>query len=137
MKNKKVPTAEIENMLRAISPDLIDWNPTDEEYQLVKWSEIAGMVKRFPASGWIENKWECEEIARAFVVDVRREEAQDKSQTLNRAIGVANCSKLQGEETNHTIDILITDRGVALLDMQTGSYWLAERGQDEFYFVEM
>lgn len=138
MENEKViNTEKIERQLRAVFPALTDWNPTDDEYRIVRWVEIPTLIKRHPASKWHENKWECEEIAKAFMVDVRREEAVDDAIINNRAIGVCNCSMVQGEELAHTINVLITDRGVALLDMQTETFWLAEVGRDEIYFVEM
>lgn len=132
-----IAVGDIEQLLRSVFPDFYDWNPTDEEYRVVRWVEMPGLIKRFPASKWQENKWECEEIAKAFVTDVRREEAADPVITHNRAIGVCNCEKLHGEEIGHTINILITDKGVVLLDMQTETFWLAESGQDAIYFVEM
>lgn len=79
---------------------------------------------------------ECEEIAKAFVMDVRKWEAQT-DQTINRAIGAANCSRVRGEEIGHTINVAITADGVVLFDMQTGESWAAESGQDDIYFVEM
>jgi hypothetical protein len=130
-------TKAIKRQLDAVFLDLVDWNPTDQEYQVVQWDDIPGLVERFPASPWIEHKWECEEIAKAFVVDVRRWEAGDADAHLNRAIGVCNCERLRGQDIAHTINVLLTDRGVALLDMQTKDFWLAECGADTIYFVEM
>jgi hypothetical protein len=128
---------EIEKMLRKISPLLTDWNPTDEQYMLVDVEEIPILVDQFPAYQWKENKWECEEIAKAFMMDVRRQEAEDPTISHNRAIGVAYCSRIAGEDVQHTVNILIAESGVYLLDMQTKHFWRAEGGRDEIYFVEM
>lgn len=131
-----ITTDKIADLLRDVSPGLIDWNPTDEEYKMVGINEMSVLVSDFPALPWKQGVYECEEIAKAFVVDVRKWEAQT-DQPMNRAIGVANCSRVKGEEVSHTINVLVVDGTVTMLDMQTGEYWPAERGQDEFYFVEM
>jgi len=132
-----ITTAAMEELLQDFCPELTDWRPTDTTYQLVKWSEIPSLIRQSPALPWKENKWECEEIAKSFVVEVRKIEYRDDSIIYNRAISECDCSKLHGEETGHTLNILITDKGIVLLDMQTQEYWLAVKGQDEFYFVEM
>ena len=130
-------TAEkIATLLRDVSPVLIDWNPTDEEYAMVADDEVQRLVDEFPALPWKPGVYECEEIAKAFVMDVRRWEAKT-DQSMNRAIGVAYCSRVNGDEMSHTVNVLIVDGNVTLIDMQTGEYWPAERGNDELYFVEM
>lgn len=131
-----IKTDSIGELLRDVFPGLIDWNPTDEEYLQVDGEGLEKLVDEFPALPWKAGVYECEEIAKAFVTDVRKWEAQT-NQAMNRAIGVANCSKLKGEEIQHTINVLMVDGSVCLLDMQTGEHWPAERGQDEIYFVEM
>lgn len=131
-----ITTERIGELLRDVFPGLIDWNPTDEEYRQVAGDELEKLVDDFPALPWKAGVYECEEIAKAFVMDVRKWESQT-DQAMNRAIGVANCSLLNGEEIKHTINLLIVDGVVTLLDMQTGEHWPAERGQDEIYFVEM
>lgn len=129
-------TEQIGELLRAVFPNLIDWNPTDEEYSVVAGEELPKLIEEFPALPWKPGVYECEEIAKAFVMDVRKWEAQT-DQPRNRAIGVANCSKLKGKEIDHTINVLIVDGVVTMLDMQTGEHWQAELSQDEIYFVEM
>lgn len=131
-----ITTERIGELLRDVFPGLIDWNPTDEEYSVVSGDELQTLIDSFPSLPWKAGVYECEEIAKAFVMDVRKWEAKTE-QAMNRAIGVANCSKLKGEEIQHTINVLIVDGAVWLLDMQTGEHWQAERGHDEIYFVEM
>lgn len=131
-----ITTEQIGELLREVFPGLIDWNPTDEEYKIVGVNEMVTLASDFPALPWKDGVYECEEIAKAFVMDVRKWEAQT-NQPMNRAIGVANCSKLKGEEIKHTLNVLIVDGVVTMFDMQTGEHWQAERGQDEIYFVEM
>lgn len=131
-----ITTDKIAAILRDVSPGLIDWNPTDEQYSVVSGDEVQRLVDEFPALPWKPGVYECEEIAKAFVMDVRKWEAKT-DQAMNRAIGVANCSRVNGEEISHTINVLIVDGVVNMLDMQTGEYWPATLGQDEFYFVEM
>lgn len=128
-----ISTEKIENMLRLVSPELIDWNPTDAKYLTV--DGIEELIDMFPALPWKENVYECEEIAKSFVSDVRKHEALS-GQEYNAAIGVANCSMVQGNGINHTLNIFITDK-VMLLDMQTRQVWEAAKGEDVFYFVEM
>lgn len=131
-----ITTDKIAALLRDVSPALIDWNPTDEQYAVVAGDEVQKLIDESPPLPWKPGVYECEEIAKAFVMDVRKWEAKT-DQPMNLAIGVAYCSRVKGEEMSHTINVLIVDGNVTLLDMQTGEYWLAERGHDEFYFVEM
>lgn len=133
---KIIQTAEIGKRLKATF-GLSDWNPTDPAYLVVSRDDISAIAKMFPSQKWVESKWECEEIAKAFVVDVRRMEAQDGTIDLNRAIGVANCSRLSGDKVSHTVNIAISQDDIFLLDMQTGEYHVAEKGKDEVFFVEM
>lgn len=131
---RTISIEKIESLLKDCFPNLIDWNPTDEQYSVV--NDLQKLIDEFPALPWKAGVYECEEIAKSFVTDVRKWEAQT-DQAINRAIGVANCTIVRGVEMGHTINVAITPEGVMLFDMQTGESWAAERGQDDIYFVEM
>jgi len=128
---------EIEQVLHKVAPAMLDWNPTDQDYVLVDPDEIPGLLEQFPAKPWKENKWECEEIARGFLHDIRSWEADRDDVTHNRAVGVAFCSRVGGQEMRHTINVIITPAGPVMADLQTGHYHFAEEGKDEIYFIEM
>jgi hypothetical protein len=132
-----ISTKELEKILKNLFPGLKDWNPTDPFYHVVPITEMEELIARFPQPLWLEYKWECEEIAKGWMMDVRRWEYTDSLSTYNRAIGVANTLRIQGHKRNHTVNLVYTDQGVMLIDSATGGYWPAIKGQDNIYFVEM
>jgi len=129
----------IYSLLKPIFPDLNEWLPTDNEYETVSVREMTSLIDRFrdPANTYRPHVWACEEIAMAFVVDVRRAEKDDLSTKRNRAIGEALGDKWDGVEKQHHANIFIADDGVYLFDMQTKKIWPAQNGQDNIYFVRL
>jgi hypothetical protein len=130
-----ITTPEIQALLKKAFPNLKDWNPTDPIYARTTLAEIQQFLDQFPQPAWKQYKWECEEIAKGLMMDVRRWEYNDVKE-LNRAIGVANLTRVRGQEMGHTVNIAITDT-ILLFDAATKVIWEAERGRDNVYFVEM
>ena len=117
--------------------DLLDWTPTDREYQLVTLEEFQSLVKLFPETQpWKERVNECEEIARRFMGKVRDHEF-DTGMDCNQAIGVAFLTKHRGIEEAHTINIAFGEDEIYLADLQTGEVWVADPANDTVYNVEM
>jgi hypothetical protein len=129
-------TSEISSRLKAIFPDLIDWNPTDGEYLPANKDTLKNYIKIFKSPAWKEGVNECEEIARRLMCKVRDWELS-QDYTLNQAIGVAFLTKHQGIEERHTINIAVDEENIYLFDMQTEALWIADPEQDNVYFVEM
>ena len=131
-------TTELSARLKAMWPDdLLDWTPTDREYQLVTLEELLGLVQMFPETRpWKERVNECEEIARRFMCRVRDHEF-DTGMDYNRAVGVVFLTKHRGTEEPHTINIAFGIDAIYLADLQTGDVWVADPEQDTIYNVEM
>jgi len=130
---------EIFTRLKSVFPDLIDWLPTDREYQTASIGDVIGLMERYHdiVNFYRPYVWECEEIATAFVVDVRREEKDDLSLTRNRAIGEALGDRWNGVDKSHHANIFVADDGIYLFDMQTKKIWPAVKGQDNIFFVRL
>ena len=124
-------------MLKSTFPNLKDWNPTDPLYHPVLFDEIQYLITAHPQPLWKQYKWECEEIAKGWMMDIRRWEYDNELTIYNRAIGVANATKIFGQKINHTLNIAVTEEGLMLIDAATGGSWPARKGQDDIYFVEM
>ena len=131
-------TPELSARLKAMWPDdLLDWTPTDREYQLVPLEEFQRLVKTFPETRpWKERVNECEEIGRRFVCRVRDHEF-DTGMGYNQAVGVAFLTKHRGTEEPHTINIAFGVDEIYLADLQTGDVWVADTANDTVYNVEM
>ena len=124
-------TSSLSKRLKDSFPELLDWNPTDEEYTLVDGlNSFQTLVNQFPSRPWKKNVNECEEIARRFMYQVRDWE-------YNKAIGVAFVTMHQGIEERHTLNIAFSYNDILLADLQTGNVWIANPSQDNIYFVEM
>jgi len=134
-----ITTKEIITKLKDIFPDINDWLPTDKEYLSVGVGEMIALIEKHcdPRNRYRPYVWECEEIAQAFITDIRREELDDLSIKRNRAIGEALGDRWNGSDKSHHANICIADDGVYLFDMQTKKIWPAKKGQDNIFFVRM
>lgn len=137
-------TQEIYGKLKELFPRVIDWLPTDSEYLTIEPEQVQVLIEKYadPENRYIPNLWECEEIAIAFVVDVRRGRKNDVesipvTERKNYAIGEALGTRWDGVAKSHQANIFIASDGVYLFDMQTKKTWKAEKGRDDIFFVRM
>ena len=65
-----ITSNEIYVKLRSIFTDLPDIEIDDSEFVCVDKGWIAQYIQNYPPVFFLEGKWECEEIASAFVIDV-------------------------------------------------------------------
>lgn len=140
-----ITSQDIEQRLYAVFPGMHDWLPTDTEYLTVEPHEVQAMMAQHRDEidpTWIKNLWECEEIAMATVVAIRRTAKDESRRSIraprqNLAIGEAYAERLQGQDKKHTVNCFISADGVHLFDMQSGQIWPAAMGSDTIYFVRM
>lgn len=134
----------IGELLYGIFPAMSDWLPTDTWYLPIEPHQVQMLIAQHRAEvnpTWIKNLWECEEIAMATVVAIRRQmrdeaTASPRAPRYNMAIGEAYATRLNGQDKAHTVNLFVATSGVHLFDMQTGRIWQATEG-DNVYFVRM
>lgn len=139
-----ISTDKIEKLLRSVFPSMGGWLPTDREYIMPSEEELAGLVEAYAdrQQRYVPSLWECEEIAMAFVVDVRRGRLNalhhiPPAFRKNLAIGEALGTVWDGKKKAHQANVVIIEKEVHLLDMQIKKMWRAQRGKDDIYFVRM
>ena len=135
-------THEMRSQLKSLFPSLLDWLPTDREYLPV--DNMAELIEKYadPLNRYIPSLWECEEIAMAFIVDVRRGRLDNLHMIephfrKNLAIGEALGTRWDGEKKSHHANIFFSMDGVYLCDLQTKKIWKAKNGNDDIFFVRM
>jgi len=133
-----ITTATMQSQLRAIFPGIVDWLPTDRDYLLADIETVRSLITKYrdPLNRYIPQVWECEEIASAFMVDVRRGELA-AGKKKNMAIGEALGTKWNGVEKRHHANIFFSADGIYLFDMVTQKIWQAKPGQDKIFFVRI
>lgn len=137
--------AHINKALQAVFPGMRDWLPTDTQYLPCNQEYLSLLVADHcdPENRYIPNLWECEEIAAAFVVDVRRTRRDQVEQIapenrFNCAIGEAYADRLYGYPQPHVVNLAIDqNKRVLLCDLQTKRIWPADPAKDFVYFVRM
>lgn len=135
---------QIDRALRAIFPDLRDWLPTDPQYLSVEEQDMAHLIDTHadPDNRFVPQLWECEEIAGAFVVDVRRSrlanlDAIPVDERFNLAIGEAYADHFRHIRSPHVANVFLdSNMRVLLCDLQTRTIWPASNA-DDVYFVRM
>lgn len=140
-----ISITDLNKRLKRIFPDLIDWRPTDESFLLVEPEEIDLLISEFADDDTpiIPGTYACEEVAWAFMVDVRRSMARNIGvipvplRKINLAIGNVDGTKFGGIDKNHTVNFFVSNKHIYLLDMQIRKYWIAVKGQDKIHFAEI
>jgi len=141
---RHIDYSAIERRLRGVFPNLEVWAPTDRTFLTADLGEIEHLINIFPARPWSPGINECEEIARWFCAQVADRQLDQLQAGLlpvdlrySLALGEAMGDRIRGEARDHTLNVFLTEDTVMLLDMQTGAYWPAVRGEDNIFFVRM
>jgi hypothetical protein len=137
-----ITSSEIYSKLKSIFPDLPDMELDDREFVCVGNGWLRQFIKDYPPVIFIPGKFECEEIADKFGLDVTLadisdyESLPDELKNNNRAIGRLSGSMFKGVEEKNVLNFCIDEeKEVWLFDMQTREMWKPTENDHVFWAV--
>jgi hypothetical protein len=134
-------SGQVRRALKTVWPGLKYIVLTDPAWIAPALNDFKTYFTGLGSPAYIEQVWECEEIALDAMLRHRAQQIKtysgEPSEPCNWAMGFVGGTRFNGVNMNHFCNICITESGVYLADQQSGNVWTPDRGSDEIYFLFM